>query len=265
MRDMSRVIDIHTHVFPDNLAARAIGAVSGGHHHHFYDGTVEGLLEVMARSGVDVSVTQPVATRPSQVRSINDWAASTANEHIVAFGAMHPDLPDPRAEIERMVSLGLRGFKMHPDYQECAPDDARMRPLLDAAEEFGLIAFMHAGHDAGLSTALGQPADFARMLDAHPGLTVVLAHMGGYLCWDGVRDLLAGRNVWLDTAYTLGHLPDEEFVALARAHGTDRVLFGSDGPWTDPARELAHLRSLGFSADELDAIEHANAERLLGL
>jgi uncharacterized protein len=80
---------------------------------------------------------------------------------------------------------------------------------------------------------------------------------------DGVAELLAGRDVWLDTSYTLGHLPDDEFVSLLRAHGSDRVLFGSDGPWTDPAVEIGRLRGLGLTGGELEAVLGGNAERLL--
>jgi predicted TIM-barrel fold metal-dependent hydrolase len=76
---------------------------------------------------------------------------------------------------------------------------------------------------------------------------------------------LAGRDVWLDTAYTLGHLPDGEFVALARAHGCERVLFGTDGPWTDAGGEIAHLSRLPFTSGELEGILGGNAARLLGI
>ena len=77
--------------------------------------------------------------------------------------------------------------------------------------------------------------------------------------------LRPGRDVWLDTAYTLGHLPDDEFVDFVRIHGAERILWGSDGPWTDASRELTHLRSLRLREVELDAITRANAERLLRL
>ena len=79
----------------------------------------------MDRTGVDVSVVQPVATKPAQVASINDWAARSHRERIVPFGAMHPDFEDPAAEIARMASLGLRGFKMHPEHQAFEPHDPR--------------------------------------------------------------------------------------------------------------------------------------------
>ncbi|MDI6900734.1 MAG: amidohydrolase family protein [Anaerosomatales bacterium] len=260
-----RLTDFHTHAFPDALAPVAVAQLArqGGIPYH-YDGTVAGLLGAMARAGVDRAVVAPVATKPSQVRTINDWVTSLDDPRLVPFGAMHPDFEDPGAEIARATALGIRGLKMHGEYQAFAPDDPRMVPIYAAAERHGLIMLFHAGADVGPQTVRGTPEAFARMLDAHPTLTVVLAHMGGFRQWAGVREHLLGRSVYLDTAYTLGHLPDEEFVALVRDHGVDRVLFGSDGPWTDAAVELERLRAMPFSASELAAICGGNAARLLG-
>jgi uncharacterized protein len=260
-----RIIDFHTHAFPDAIAPAAVASLAAeGDVSAHYDGTVAGLVATMDRSGVDVSVVQPVATKPSQVSTINEWAVSVASDRIIAFGAMHPDLDDPATELARMHALGLRGFKMHSEYQHFAPDEPRLDPIWSAAAELGLIAFFHAGADIAVPTVRGTPGAFGRLLDRWPGLTVVLAHMGGYDLWTGVAEVLAGRDVWLDTSYTLGHLSDEEFVSLIGAHGSDRVLFGSDGPWTDPAAEVAHLRRLGLAPAEIDGILGGNAERLLG-
>ncbi len=260
-----RIIDVHTHIWPDALAAAAVSAVgSQGHISASYDGTVAGLKAAMERAGVDVSVVLPVATKPSQVRTINDWAASLLGDRrIVPFGAMHPDFEDPAAEIARMRTIGITGFKMHPEYQTFDPLDARLGPLYAAAIEHGMTLFFHAGADVAFDTVRGTPEVFASLLDAWPDLHVVLAHMGGFRQWHGVRERLAGRDVYFDTAYTLGHLPDDEFVALAREHGCDRVLFGSDGPWTDVAGQLEHLRRMPFTPSEFDALLGGNAERML--
>jgi predicted TIM-barrel fold metal-dependent hydrolase len=260
-----RLIDIHTHAWPDAVAAKAVPALveAGDGLFPRYDGTVSGLLADMDRTGIEVSVVQPVATRPGQVAGINDWAAALTSERLVTFGAMHPDLEDPRAEIARMRILGLRGFKMHPEHQSFAPDDPRMDAIYSAAVEHGMVVFFHAGADVIHPTVHGTPASFAAVMDAWPDLTAVLAHLGGFREWEAVSQHLAGRDVWLDTAYTIGHLPDEEIVALVHAHGPERVLFGSDGPWTDAAAEIAHLRSMPFSAAELDGILGGNAGRLL--
>ena len=256
--------DIHTHIWPDALAPAAVAALSAqGGIPALYDGTVAGLRSAMKRAGIDRSVVQPVATKPGQVRTINDWAATLMSDDVVPFGAMHPDLEDPIAELERMYALGLRGFKMHPEYQSFSPDDPKLTSMFDAAAEIGLIFFSHAGADIGPQTLNGTPDVFARVIDRHPDLTIVLAHLGGFRQWHDVPRHLIGRDVYLDTAFTLGHLPDEEFVEIVRAHGADRVLFGSDGPWTDPAAEIARIRAMPFSALELDAILGGTAGRIL--
>ena len=261
-----RIIDLHVHVFPDDLAAKAIPALEAvGDFKARYDGTVTGLLREMAVSGVDISVIQPVATKPAQVHAINDWVAGIIDPRIVAFGAIHPDFPDPAAEIAHMAEAGLLGFKLHPEHQAFELHDPRMDAIYAAAVEHGMIVFFHAGGDVIHSTVRGTPEAFADLLDEWPGLTAVLAHMGGFRMWEGVSERLAGRDVWFDTAYTLPILPAEEFVALTRAHGADRVLFGSDGPWTNAAIEIEKLRTCGLDEAEVEAILGGNAARLLGM
>ncbi len=267
-RSCMRIIDVHTHAWTDELAPKALPALlaqAEGHLTAHYDGTVAGLLAQMDRTGVEISVVQPVATKPSQVTAINDWAAGISGPRIVAFGAMHPAVNNPAEEIARMASLGLRGFKMHPEHQVFEPHDPDLGPLWDAAIEHGMTVLFHAGADVIHPSVRGSASSFARLIDSRPELSVILAHLGGFRQWAAVAEHLQGRNVWLDTAYTLGHLPDEEFVRLVRAHGADRVLFGSDGPWTDAAAEIAHLSRLGFSEAELVGIAGGNSARLLGL
>lgn len=261
---MSRVIDIHTHVFAEEIADRAITHLAGlTGLTPAYDGTVAGLISAMDDARVAVSVTQPVATKPTQVVRINDWSATIASDRIVPFGAMHPGFEEPAAEIARMASLGLKGFKMHTEYQEFQPDEPRLDPICEAAAEHGLIILFHAGLDAGVPTDNGRPERFARLLDRHPGLTVVLAHMGGWRLWDGVSEHLAGRPIYLDTSFASGYMTDDAFLGLVEQHGTDRVLFGSDGPWGYAAKELAWLRQLPFAEADLEAILGGNAAGLL--
>ena len=259
-----RIIDMHTHAWPDAVAPAAIAALERlGTLTSYYDGTIAGLLGSMEASGIDVSVVQPVATKHSQVRSINDWAASVSDGRIVAFGAMHPELEDPAAEIARMASLGLTGIKLHPEHQAFAPDEPRMAPIYEAAIAHDMTVFFHAGADELHETVRGTPDSFATVIQAFPAMRLVLAHLGGFRVWNDVAEKLVGKHVYLDTAYTLGHLPDADFVEIVHAHGPERVLFGSDGPWTDPIAEMAWLRRLPLREGVVDAILGGNAERLL--
>jgi predicted TIM-barrel fold metal-dependent hydrolase len=267
-----RIIDIHTHAFPDELAARATPKLADhGGITPSYDGTVAGLVAAMDRADIAVSVMLPVATKPAQVRVINDWAAGLASPgspwlgRIVPFGAMHPDFEDPAAEIARMAGLGLRGIKMHPDYQGYVPNEPRVQPIYEAAHEHGLWMLLHAGGDIVPQTYYGTPETYADVLDSWPGLNVILAHMGGWRLWEAAAEHIIGRDVVLDTAYTPGHLPDDEFVGLVREHGVERVVFGSDGPFADPAAEVDKLRGVGLTDDELGLVLGDNAARILGI
>jgi predicted TIM-barrel fold metal-dependent hydrolase len=87
--------------------------------------------------------------------------------------------------------------------------------------------------------------------------------MGGYECWDDVERYLVGRDLYFDTSYSLADLGPERMAALMRMHGIDRVLFATDSPWTDQASELAAIRALSLSDDEIAAVLGGNAARLL--
>jgi predicted TIM-barrel fold metal-dependent hydrolase len=259
-----KIIDIHAHAWPDAVAPNAIASLERrGTLSAFYDGTVDGLIGSMERSGVAASVVQPVATKASQVPGINDWAASISGHGVIAFGAMHPEVEDPAVEIARMASLGLRGMKLHPEYQTFAPDEPRLAPVYEAAVAHDMTVFFHAGADAVQETVRGTPRAFSAVLEGFPQMRVVLAHLGGFRVWNDVAEVLVGRNVFLDTAFTLGHLPDADFVEIVHAHGAEKVLFGSDGPWTDPATEIAWLRSLPLADGVIEAVLGGNAQRLL--
>ena len=102
------VIDIHTHTFPDKLAATTIPKLEGMSHTRAYvDGTVSGLRASMARAGVDASLVLPVATNPRQVVHVNDSSAQINDlgpeTGVYSFGCMHPDFSDYRAELSRLL------------------------------------------------------------------------------------------------------------------------------------------------------------------
>jgi predicted TIM-barrel fold metal-dependent hydrolase len=261
------IIDIHTHTFPDALAGRAIAQLSAraGVPAHT-DGTCAGLRASMARAGVATSCVMPVATKPAQVRAINAWAAEVNARYpdLVCFGVLFPEAEGWEAEVAQLVTDGIRGVKLHPDYQDFFVDEPRALALYRAMADAGLILLLHAGVDIGLPPPTHCPPDrLARALDAVPGLTVIAAHMGGFRQWEDVHRCLAGRDLYLDTSYTLPELGAAPMVELIRAHGAHRVLFGTDSPWADQAADIAALRALPLTETEQTAILGGNAAKLL--
>jgi len=263
------IIDIHTHCFPDALAQRALEVLTANCEvPAILDGTCSGLRASMREAEVDRSAIMPIATKPSQARSINSWAADMNRRYddLICFGSIHPKQDDISAEIDRLVADGIRGVKFHPDYQEFFVDEPELVPMYRALADAGLIVLFHAGVDIGLPPPVHcTPDRLARVLDAVPDLTVIAAHMGGYMCWEDVEKHLVGRDLYFDSSYSLADMGPEAMTALMKAHGVDKILFGTDSPWTDQAAEIAGIRALCLSEDEIEAVLGGNAARLLGL
>ncbi len=263
-----KIIDIHTHVFPDHLAERAVKQLAGrSGETAFIDGTAAGLEASMRRHGIAYSVTQPVSTKASQVPNVNDFAvALNARPPLINFGTLFPEYEGNAAEIRRLREAGIQGVKFHPDYQAFYADEERMVPLYREMARAGLIAFFHAGVDIGLGPPYhGNPDRIARVLELVPELTVVAAHLGGYEMWDDVEKYLVGKNLYLDTSYTLTHIPPDQFLRIIRNHGVDRILFGTDSPWADQGVEIELVEKSGLTGSELDAVFYVTAAKLLNL
>ena len=278
------IIDIHAHTFPEKIASRALGVLSSNSHTRpFTDGTIQGLSESMREAGITFSVIQPVATKPDQVTRINDTAMriNAESESIYSFGGIHPFFDDCCAELSRISESGIKGVKIHPVYQSLNIDDERYVQILKIAGELGLIVMIHAGWDIGFpgyDSAL--PERVARALDMAGDCRVILAHMGGWRCWNESAELFAGReNVYVDTAFSLGRfypngdgyyhgghecemLSGNEFVKMIRAFGSERVIFGTDSPWASQKECVNNFMSLGLSDYEKRNILYNNAEKI---
>lgn len=261
-------IDFHTHAFPDALAARAIPGLAhtGGGLIPLTDGTVKGLIDSMDRCGVSHSVLLNIATKPSQQKSVNDWASSVNSERIFAFGSVHPDAPDVMDELERIRALGLKGVKLHPEYQGFYVDDPKMMPIYRKIAALGLITVFHAGLDIGyMPPPRTYPAAFASILPAFDGAAVVAAHMGGYMQWAEVIDHLCGLPIYLDTSYSFGRIIKPQAQKIIDLHGSDRILFGTDLPWNEADTESRLIDSLDLSQADRDKIFFKNAAALLNI
>ena len=176
------IIDIHTHAFPDELAARAVEVLAERSGITPYtDGPWRG-CDSMRRAGVGYSVVMPIATKPAQVSGINRWAADICRrgEGVIGFGTLHPTDENWRKEIDFLVESGIAGVKFHPDYQQFFVDEPELTAMYRALAEASLIVLFHAGVDIGLPPPVHcTPPRLARVLDLAPDLTVIAAHMGG--------------------------------------------------------------------------------------
>lgn len=264
---MNKIVDCHAHAFPDELAERAVPLLAEeADVEPALDGKVSSLLRSMDAVGIRATVVASIATKPEQFDSIVRWSASVASERIIPFPSVHPADPEAVARVRRLRDEGFRGLKLHPYYQEFELDAERMFPLYEAMADCGLVLLCHTGFDIAYPRyRVCDPVRIAAVAERFPGLKLVTAHIGAWEDWDGVREHMLGKPIYMECSYSFDWMSPESARELLTAHPKEYVLFGSDSPWGDQARQLEQLRALGLGAEREAAMLWGNAERLLGL
>ena len=263
------IIDFHTHAFNEKIVQKALASLTAnsGLIPHC-KGTIQSLVDVQSQYQVDLSVVCNIATKPSQHTVVNDFAASiqTLTSKAIGFGSVHPLAEDALDELDRIHALCLKGVKLHPDYQHFFVDDDRCVPVYEKISRLGLITVFHTGLDLGADGAFeNTPERMSHILQAF-STPVVAAHLGGGLDAPKVLRYLVGQpNLYLDTAHCYGRMRHPSAIEIAKSHGADHILYGSDMPWSSPKEEQFFVHSLGFSPEEEAKILGENAKKLLNL
>lgn len=260
-----KLVDFHTHIYPDAIAGKATGSIED-----FYSmkaeniGTTQRLLDVSRENGIVLNVVLPVAVKPSGVVSINNFAAEMQKEHkeFYAFGTIHAGMENIEAETERLMDMGLHGIKLHPDFQLFNVDDERMFPVYEIME--GRIPLMiHAGD---YRYSYSHPERLRRVMKSFPRLICIAAHFGGWSMPDeGVKHLADMENCYVDISSSFDRISIEKGEELVSHFGEDRVLFASDFPLGSPAIEKENLMKMRLSDEAREKIAYKNAERLLNI
>lgn len=273
------VIDFHTHAFPDKIAAGALEVLTEntrrfasiyGESRPHHDGTLKGLAASSKQGGIDVSLILPIATSPKPSHSIGDFgAAADKIPGLRSFGSVHPRSPVWREELERQRELGLLGIKLHPEYQGCYADEPETIAVVKAAGELGLWWFFTQGwmwEWRRLSTARPTGRPFAGRGARYPdcpgpsGRGLDVGRGRAYPC----RGRLLLRYQPLGSGASR---PLDLFGDILRTIGPNRVLFGTDSPWTEQKYAVEQMRVFldqqRFTPEESAAILGGNAAAIL--
>ncbi len=265
------IIDFHTHAFPDTLAPRAmekLAAACGLTPQH--DGSTCSLLKLMDVCGAERSVVLSIATNAHQEPSVNRFAVGLLSEkRLIPFGSVFPGSETWEEQLRFLSESGIKGIKLHPEYQNFDLDSDKALPIYALCGELGLIVSFHSGHDAAFDTPIRTgPRRINRVCAMFPQTTFIAAHFGGYDLWEETADELNfHENLYLDTSMTrtAAKAQPTTLRRLVGKHGVEHILFGSDAPWENPRDSLEGLRSLELSEASMRKILCENAIRLLKL
>lgn len=262
------IFDMHTHCFPDALAPKALPRLAEISQCPYYsDGTYGDLREKEFAAGCAGLMILHIATKPTQMTSVNNFAAACQKDGAYCFGSVFPTAENAVDELHRIHALGLKGVKLHPDYQEFFVNDPHIFPVYEAAAELGLPITFHAGRDPYSPDVVHcTPKMLAEIADRFPTLTIIGAHMGGMEMDADVEKYVIGKpNIYLDTAFATRSLSPARCGELIRHHGVDKVFFATDFPWSTVETERTLLEQTGLTGEELALIYHGNAERVFNI
>lgn len=257
------IIDSHAHIFPEIIAEKAsknIGDFYGIKMR--YDGTRDKLLEEGKAAGVDRFLIHSVATAPKQVESINRFIADSVRlypDRFIGFATLHPDSENLEEEFRRAMYNGLRGIKLHPDFQNFDLGSDRAKEIYKLAEGKCPV-LIHMGDKR---TQFSKAEHLVPVLDEFPKLDVIAAHFGGYSEWGTGAAFLATTRVYVDTSSSMFALRDEQIRELIEIYTPKRIMFGTDYPMWDAKEELDRFKSLGLSKETEEQILHKTLEELL--
>ena len=265
-----KIIDAHTHIYPDALAPRAKASLE-----KFYNftcqatGTVDNLIETSKEGGVSGLLLLGVATNARQIRHVNQNLVEAMDKiraaglEVAAFGGIHQDCKDMAAELDFIRTAGLSGVKIHPDIQGVDIDDPRLMELYSLMEGT-LPVYFHMGDDRP-QYRFSEAKKLIHVMKEFPRLRVGAAHFGGYRAWDHFEALVAvgGDNIMFDSSSSLWLLSPEEATKIIHLLGSERIMFGTDYPVLTAKKELALFSHLSLTSQEQEDILYNNAKRFV--
>jgi uncharacterized protein len=271
------IIDVHVHLLPPRLQARiwahfdAAGPLIARPWPIRYRWAVPDLISHLRRMHVRAFSTMPYAHKPDVAAALNEWSLSLAAAHpdVLATLTFFPE-PDAATYVERALAAGAQVGKLHLQVGDVDPREPLLDPVWGLLAEAGVPVVVHAGSGPvpGRFTGVGP---IAAVLDRHPRLVAVIAHLGAPETSEFLDLMDRRENLYLDTTMSFTDFMDQirpvspQELARLADHG-DRVLFGSDLPSIPHsyAHAVRSLLDLGMSREWLRAVLWDNAARLLG-
>ena len=270
MEKTYEIINAHAHIYPQKIAEKATHAIGD-----FYDikmqmpaGTTDRLLSTGKDAGISKFVVHSCATKPHQVRAINEFIKSEIDAHqeFIGFMTLHQDLTE--TEIEEEISWclerGFRGIKLHPDFQKFYIDSEDAKKIYRAVSKINkpFPILFHIGDDR---YDFSNPNRLVKIAKEFPMVTFIAAHFGGYRMWDKHIVYKGLDNVYFDTCSSLMFITPGKAKQIIDDLGYEKFFFGDDFPMWDIKGELERFFEIPLTEQERQAILSKNIKKLLDI
>jgi predicted TIM-barrel fold metal-dependent hydrolase len=273
------LVDCHVHFLPARVQEKVWAYFENGRDNYGTDWPVayaipdaEERLAVLERLGVRAFPTLPYPHKPGMAAWLNDWSAEFAQgrPQVLPSATFYPE-PEAPHYVAEALDRGVRVFKVHVQVGAFDPHDALLEPVWARLEEAGTPVVIHCGSGPIRGEHTG-PEPVGGLLDRHPLLRLVIAHMGmpEYRAFLDVAERF--ERVHLDTTmfatdFTQRLMPFDPADLPRLGALRDRVVLGTDFPSIPYpyAHQLAALARLGLGEDWLRAVLWHNGARLFAL
>jgi hypothetical protein len=268
------LVDCHSHVwaYPGHLSDEFVDEANARSRGHKLDIDTPPEKHLQAMSGVDKVIVFGLRAHHSGLRVPNEYIATYAASHpekVIGFGAIDPATDPIDETLDEIVRLKLRGVKLGPIYQNIHPTDSRMMKVYEFCQAHQLPIMIHQGttfvRTGPLKYAL--PILLEDVVVAFPELRMIIAHLGHPWIADTLVLIRKHPHLYSDIS-ALHYRPWQFYNALimAKEYGVlDKLLFGSDYPFTTPEAQIDGLRNINHFAEgnNLPRLSSEEIERLI--
>ncbi len=149
------------------------------------------------------------------------------------------------------------GIKLHPRMQNFDPLDKKYDPIFRIIEKSGLVVLIHTRKENLPST---DPDRLIELVERYPKINFIFGHFA-----NGVESVISKakelKNLYLETSIVSSPMIIKMGVKMC---GSEKILFGSDFPYSDQELELEKVLRCDISEKDKNNILFRNAVRLLG-
>ena len=290
------IIDCHTHIWqsPDQLGSDDLGEMSPTERkaHHRLSPSGRAVTRVVPNfdiddsaeeSGVDKSIVLGFRSRHFKANVPNDFVATYVGkdpDRLIGFAGIDPTEPSAIQDLTiARDQLKLRGVALSPAGQDFHPADSRAMRVYEQCEALSMPIVFHPGGLLNSQSKLeyGRPFLVDEVARTFPKLRIVIAQMAQPWIDEAIVLLGKHEHVYADTSGLLIRpWPGYNALVSAFQYGVmDKLLFGSDFPYTKPAECIEALYSINqlvqgtnlpvVPREALRGIVERDALELLGL